>query len=95
MDLTVFYGNDELSMMIKSIVDFAVEIARRDYGVRVEVYEVVLEGFKGVKLEIDGVRELHIADVPSVRELVEVLVVASRITAPTPPSLGEPGLATA
>ncbi|AFK51724.1 hypothetical protein TCELL_1301 [Thermogladius calderae 1633] len=95
MDLTVIYGNDEWSMMIKSIVDFAVEIARREYGVKVEVYEVVLEGFKGVNLEIDGVRELHIVDVPSVRELVEVLVVASRITIPITPSLGETGLATA
>jgi hypothetical protein len=94
MRLIITYGRDDESLMIKSIVEFAVGIAREKYGVPIEVYEVQLEGIKGVRVELEGNGEVHLEEAPSLNDLVEALVVAGSLLKPSTPYIGGETLAT-
>jgi hypothetical protein len=94
MRLIITYGRDDESLMIKSIVEFAVGIAREKYGVPIEVYEVQLEGIKGVRVELEGNGEVHLEEAPSLNDLVEALVVAGSLLKPSIPYIGGETLAT-
>jgi hypothetical protein len=94
MRLIITYGGDDESLMIKSIVEFAVGIAREKYGVPIEVYEVQLEGIKGVRIELEGNGEVHLEEAPSLNDLVEALVVAGSLLKPSTPYIGGETLAT-
>ncbi|NAZ27271.1 MAG: hypothetical protein GU348_03890 [Thermogladius sp.] len=94
MRLIITYGRDDESLMIKSIVEFAVGIAREKYGVPIEVYEVRLEGIKGVRVELEGNGEVHLEEAPSLNDLVEALVVAGSLLKPSTPYIGGETLAT-
>jgi hypothetical protein len=94
MRLIITYGRDDESLMIKSIVEFAVGIAREKYGVPIEVYEVQLEGIKGVRVELEGNGEVHLEEAPSLNDLVEALVVAGNLLKPSTTYIGGETLAT-
>uniref|UniRef100_A0A7J3XZS6 Uncharacterized protein n=1 Tax=Thermogladius calderae TaxID=1200300 RepID=A0A7J3XZS6_9CREN len=94
MRLIITYGRDDESLMIKSIVEFAVGIAREKYGVPIEVYEVQLEGIKGVRVELEGNGEVHLEEAPSLNDLVEALVVAGSLLKSSTPYIGGETLAT-
>jgi hypothetical protein len=93
MRLIITYGGDDASLMIKSIVEFAVEIAREKYGVPIEVLEVELEGVKGVRIELEGGGEVHLEEAPSLNDLVEALVVAGNLLKHSTPNVGGETLA--
>jgi len=87
--VTLILGRDEFSSMVREVVEYAVHVARREYGLRVE-YRVVFAETSKPCLVINDFKPITLYSIPSISELLSVLVmiadVEHAITAVTPSS---------
>jgi len=76
--VTLILGRDEFSSMVKEVVEYAVDVARREYGVRIE-YRVVFAETSKPCLVINDFKPITLHNIPSISELLSVLVMIADV----------------
>jgi len=76
--VTLILGRDEFSSMVREVVEYAVDVARREYGLRVE-YRVVFAETSKPCLVINDFKPITLHNIPSISELLSVLVMVADV----------------
>ncbi|WP_440059676.1 hypothetical protein ACSU1N_00515 [Thermogladius sp. 4427co] len=80
MEVLVIHGRDDNSLLIKSIVDYALQLVGRDYGLDITIREIEFGEVSGVVLKVDGLREIYIREPPGLKDLVEAILIAYSVS---------------